>query len=196
MHIQSSPSYSSPHSGRKSSRYPQSLWKKKEQVDKVGWVVVLEGVGGGGGDGLEQLESDLARLSSRTKATPQSRAEEEPRRLAGCSSRGCRLCWCLFCSDWAGRVEVSRPACSQRTPLSLLCRCLSGHMLKSEVNPHPVGCRERRWIRQIWKSGIESNDCLVHRMRTYPEWSPTFLRWSPTDSWQAFVPGSLTCKEL
>lgn len=39
------PSFSSPHSGRKLSRYPQGPLKK-ERVNKVGWVVELEGVGG------------------------------------------------------------------------------------------------------------------------------------------------------
>lgn len=40
-----SPSYSSPNSGRKSSRYPQDLWKKGE-LTELGGVV---GAGGGGG---------------------------------------------------------------------------------------------------------------------------------------------------
>lgn len=69
MHMRSSPSYSSPHSGRKLSRYPQGLWKK-EQAHKVGWVVVVEGVGGGGCD--EIGETSLFIVNSRTKATPQS----------------------------------------------------------------------------------------------------------------------------
>lgn len=33
---------------------------KKERVNKVGWVVVLEGVGSGGSDGTRQLHSELA----------------------------------------------------------------------------------------------------------------------------------------
>ncbi len=33
--------------------------KKKERVSEVGWVVVLEGVGGGGGDGNGKLHSEL-----------------------------------------------------------------------------------------------------------------------------------------
>lgn len=38
MHMRSLPFYSSPHSGRKSSRYPQGPWKKKSEWTKwAGW---------------------------------------------------------------------------------------------------------------------------------------------------------------